>query len=218
MERVELKTEDNVAIVGGYYSPENASSRGLLLLHMMPADRASWRIFAEKMQAKGFHVLAIDLRGHGESQGGPDGYKRFSDSGHQASRWDAEAGADFLRTRGAAEIYLGGASIGANLALQYLAEHPEANAAFLLSPGLDYRGAKTKPAAEALRAGQAVFYAASQDDSYSAETVKELFAATPSGAGKELKMFDLAGHGTAIFEREPEFMETIAAWLVRASR
>lgn len=216
MERVEFKTKDNVAIVGDYYPPKEASRRGLLLLHMMPADRASWRTFAGKMQARNFHVLAIDLRGHGESQGGPDGYKNFSDSGHQASRRDVEAGVDFMRTRGVADIYLGGASIGANLSLQYLAEYAAAEAAFLLSPGIDYRGVKTEPAAKALREGQAVYYAASKDDSYSAETVRGLFAVTPPGAEKELKMFNSVGHGTAIFEREPEFMETIAAWLDRA--
>lgn len=218
MERVELKTKDNVAIAGDYYSPKETSGRGLLLLHMMPADRASWRVFAGKMQARNFHVLAIDLRGHGGSQGGPDGYKNFSDNGHQASRRDVEAGAELLRSKGAGEIYLGGASIGANLALQYIAEYAAAKAAFLLSPGIDYRGVKTKPAAQALREGQAVYYAASKDDSYSAETVRKLFALTPSGAVKELKIFDAAGHGTAIFEREPEFMETIAIWLDRASR
>jgi len=218
-QRVELKTQDNVSIVGDYYSLEGASARGLLLLHMMPADRTSWRAFAEKMENANWHVLAIDLRGHGESQGGPNGHKSFSDVEHQASRLDVEAGVEFLKSTlrqssgQEGTIVLGGASIGANLALQHLAGHPEAKAAFLLSPGLDYRGVATEPAARNLKPGQFVFYVASHDDAYSADTIQTLFDATPAGVKKGIKFFETAGHGTTIFEREPEFMEEVLAWL-----
>lgn len=222
-QRVELKTKDNVAIVGDYYPSTSlgagAPAKGLLLLHMMPADRTSWRAFAEKMQAAGWHALAIDLRGHGQSQGGPSGYKSFSDTEHQASRWDVEAGVEFLKealrqsSGYKGEIYLGGASIGANLALQYLAEHPEVKAAFLLSPGLDYRGVKTEAAAGSLKSGQSIFYIASRDDSHSADTIQRLYDITPAGVRKEIKFFETAGHGTTIFEREPQFMATMVRWL-----
>ena len=64
-QRIELKTKDGVSVIGDYYAPSQASVKGLLLLHMMPADRTSWNAFAGRMQAAGWHVLAIDLRGHG---------------------------------------------------------------------------------------------------------------------------------------------------------
>lgn len=216
-QRVEFKTKDNVLIVADYYAPASSSVKGLLLLHMMPATRQSWRVFAEKMQRVGYHVLAVDLRGHGESQGGPNGYRNFSDAEHQASRGDAEAGAEYLQSRGVTELYIGGASIGANLALQYLAEHPGAKAAFLLSPGSDYRGVKTEPAVWNLTPGHAVYYVASRDDGYSADTIQKLFDTTPTGMKKEIKFFDAAGHGTTIFEREPAFMDTIASWLQKVA-
>lgn len=212
-ERIKLTARDGVAIAGDYYLPSEESVKGLLLLHMMPADRASWRQFAEKTQEAGWHALAIDLRGHGESQGGPDGYKRFSDAEHQASELDVEAGARFLQSKGVAALSLGGASIGANLALQYLAEHPDAHAAFLLSPGLAYRGVRTDAAARFLWTGQAVFYVASRDDPYSADTVRELFEATSEGVTKAIRLFETAGHGTTIFERKPECMDEVMAWL-----
>lgn len=212
-QRIELKTSDGTTIAGDYYAPAAGSPRGLLLLHMMPATRQSWKAFAETMQAAEWHVLAIDLRGHGESSGGPDGYKNFSDEEHQASRFDVEAGVGFLKTKGASELSLGGASIGANLALQYLAAHSEIRRAFLLSPGLDYRGVKTEPYARVLQSGQAVYYIASDDDRYSADTVRRLFDVTPGGVGKELEVFDEAGHGTAIFEREPQSMDLVVSWL-----
>lgn len=212
-ERIELETKDNVRIVGDYYPALTASAKGLLLLHMMPATRASWKTFAEKAQSAGFNVLAVDLRGHGESQGGPEGYKNFSDAEHQASRYDAAAGVEFLNSRSPGGIYLGGASIGANLALQYLAEHPETKAAFLLSPGLDYRGIRTEESAQQLGGGQAVYYAASRDDPASAEAVQILFDKTPAAARRSSKLFDAAGHGTTIFTSENGFMDEIISWL-----
>lgn len=215
-QRIEFKTQDGVALVGDYYAPAGSWPRGLLLLHMMPADRASWRAFAEKMQAGGWPVLAVDLRGHGESQGGPEGYRKFSDAEHQASRFDVEAGAEFLKSKGVLELALGGASIGANLAFGYLAEHPEARSVFLLSPGLDYRGVRTEDAARSLRSGQAVYFAASRDDVYSAESAERLHGITPAGAAKAIRLFDAAGHGTAMFEREPSFMDEVAAWLQKS--
>lgn len=212
-ERVELKTSDNVAIVGDYYAPADSFTKGLLLLHMMPADRTSWRAFAERMREAGWQVLAIDLRGHGESQGGPEGYQGFSDEEHQASQFDVDAGAKFLESKGVTSLSLGGASIGANLVLQFLAGHPEAKAAFLLSPGLNYHGVATEPAARSLQLGQAVYYVASHDDKASTDAAVRLAEITPAGVEKDIKLFETAGHGTTIFEREPGFVATVAGWL-----
>ena len=220
-ERVELKTKDNVAIVGDYYvpgPPAGRSAKGLLLLHMMPATRSSWQALAMNMQAKGFHVLAIDLRGHGESQGGPDGYKSFSDAEHQASSADVEAGVEFLKSKGITILTLGGASIGANLALQYLGIHHATKAAFLLSPGLNYRGVKTESAARGLTSGQAVYYVASHDDATSADATQKLFDATPERVEKKITLFETAGHGTTMFERESGLMDTVALWLLEVTR
>lgn len=48
-ERVELKAGDGISIVGDYYAPAVSSARGVLLLHMMPATRASWQALAGKL-------------------------------------------------------------------------------------------------------------------------------------------------------------------------
>lgn len=211
-ERVFLTTTDGAAIIGDYSG--KPSEPAVLMLHMMPATKESWRIFSEKLNTAGFQTLAIDLRGHGESEGGPQGYKRFSDAEHQASIHDAEAGIQFLKSKSPSKIFIAGASIGANLALQYAVEHPEVNGIVLLSPGLDYRGIKTEPLVGKLPKNQGVYFAASADDSYSADTVKKLFDMTPTGVKKELKMFERAGHGTTIFEKEPAFMDELVSWLL----
>ncbi len=211
-ERIELTTKDNVKIVGDYY-PAEGSRQGVLLLHMMPRDRKSWVVFAEKLQRSGLPVLAIDLRGHGESQGGPDGYKSFSDTQHQDSRLDVLAGALFLRSKQVDEFHLIGASIGANLALQYASEHPNARSAILLSPGIEYRGLKTMGLIENVPPSRGIFLVASDDDEYSRDSVNELASRITLDEHHKLKIFESGGHGTNIFENHPEFMDELVEWL-----
>jgi len=67
LERVEMKTTDGVNIIGDLYQPINSNGSAVILLHMMNKDKASWYEFGKKLVDKGYVVLAIDLRGHGES-------------------------------------------------------------------------------------------------------------------------------------------------------
>lgn len=217
-ERVTLTTADGVALVGDHY-PGTAGGPAILLLHMMPATRASWAPFAGELQRAGFGVLAIDLRGHGESQGGPSGYTAFSDSEHQASIEDARAGAAYLRTRGYRSPAAAGASIGANLSLQLLAEDPAVPAAILLSPGLNYRGIETLPLARLVRPEQAVALVAARDDvaSYgSCGDMAEELSAALSTAKTALTVFERGGHGTNLFGAHPDLKDTLTAWLTRS--
>jgi len=211
---IKLKTADGVEIVGDYFS--GVTDRGVLLLHMMPETRESWDEFALMLQEHGYHVLTIDLRGHGESEKGPDGYKRFSDQDHQSSRLDVDAAVDFLTASGAKHVFLIGASIGANLALQHLCSHTEIPAAVLFSPGLDYKGIETLPLVKKLNPRQAAFFVGSRDDIRkdgwsNAEMVEELYKNCSGEC--DIKIFDDAGHGITILKRYPSFAEEIMEWL-----
>ncbi len=215
-QKVTLTTVDGVQIIGDYEAGKSA--RTVILLHMMPATRTSWRPLVQKLTAVGFSTLAIDLRGHGESLKTIEGrilnYKNFSDEEQKAKIKDVEAAAAWLLREhgvGEEEISLVGASIGANLALQYLAEHKETSAAVLLSPGLVYRGLSVEPLLEFLRPTQAVFYVAAKDDAYSFETVEKLFSLTE--ITKESRNYVSGGHGTNLFASHPELIEEIAVWL-----
>lgn len=73
-----LHSRDGVPIAGIHYDVPLPSS-GIVLLHMMPAVKESYAAFARELRDAGIGVVAIDLRGHGQSQGGPEGYKAFTD-------------------------------------------------------------------------------------------------------------------------------------------
>lgn len=213
-ELVTFETADGVTIVGDYY--EGGRDKAILLLHMMPATRASWVAFANSLTAAGFSVLAIDLRGHGESTKGSGetllNYQEFQDIDHQASIKDVEAAVEFLASeKKMKEVSIAGASIGANLALVYASLHREIRSVILLSPGLTYRGVDAGGAAELVDAKQRVFIAASEDDEYSAASSKELHEKLASE--KRVELFTDAGHGTTMIERKPEFMAALVEWL-----
>jgi len=212
-ERITFKTRDGVTIVGDYY--EGGSEKAALLLHMMPATRASWVSFANQLVADGFSALAIDLRGHGESIVGSLGtldYNNFSDAEHQASIHDVEMAVEYLKGRGMKEIDIAGASIGANLAFFYSASHPEIHSVILLSPGLDYRGINTEAVAEQFTGQTRIYFLASKEDEYSAASTQELHDKVQ--ARKQIEIFHDAGHGTTILERKPEYLKILADWFL----
>lgn len=213
-ERVTILTPDRVQLVGDFVAAQGTAAA--LLLHMMPAHRKSWVRFASALQTAGISSLAIDLRGHGESRS-QDGraldYQQFSDVEHQASRQDVQASLAFLESRGIAREHIGlvGASIGANLALQQLADDPALPAAVLLSPGLDYRGVETGSAVARLRPHQTISLVASREDTYSAQSVEELARRSP--VRYQLKLLDNAGHGTTMFDHAPDLIAALVRWL-----
>ncbi len=213
VEHVSFATSDGITIVADYYP--SSGKRFALLLHMMPATKESWRPFAEKLVVAGYAVLAIDERGHGEStMGGTLNYKTFSEKDQQDKILDVQAAMGFLKEKGATEsgTVLVGASIGANLSMQYLAQHPDVAKAVALSPGLNYRGVMTEPSVVSLQAPQKLLMIASQDDdrqSYGdVVTLHEKYPQTT-----EVILESNVGHGTTMFEKKPELMDLVVDWL-----
>lgn len=213
-EKVSLKTADAMNIVSDHYKGPPGSP-AVLLLHMMPSGRKSWVEFAEKLNQAGFGALAIDLRGHGESEGGPDGWRNFSDDEHQKSIEDVKAGLEFQKKEGHGALSIAGASIGANLALECLVESDEVKKVILLSPGLNYKGIETLPLAKMVKPERAVYVVAARDDTRSGgpadQMAREIYDALP--CKKEIKIFEEGGHGTDILNAHPEIIGELILWL-----
>ncbi len=213
-----LKTLDGKSLAAVLYSPKNPEisiAGGIVFAHMMPATKESWDAPAIKLSEAGYLGLAFDLRGHGESDGGPKGYAKFEDDEHQKSILDLDAAAKFLMGKGltAEQVIFIGASIGANLSLKYIADHQDFKTAVLLSPGLDYRGIKTESLAAALQSSQRIFIVSARDDGRNAEEAKAIFEVTPPSVEKRLEIFETGGHGTDLLENKKELGEMIMEFL-----
>ena len=201
---VEITTADGVALTGTFYVAPKTGGPAVVMLHMVGGQRGDWDTLARQLQTAGFSVLTFDLRGHGGSQGQRD--------------WDkmgADAAAAFAWLAGRPEVNpsqigLVGASIGANLSLNFAATQPAVKTLALLSPGLDYQGIKTEGAMQAY-GPRPVLLIASTEDKESADAVPVL---DKLALGKHtLKQLEGQGHGTRMLGRQNGIEETIVDWL-----
>ena len=72
---VDLQTSDGVNLKASYTSP-GRTGPAMLLIHQCNMDRSSWKPISDDLVSSGIHVLALDLRGFGESDGA-DSWTRF---------------------------------------------------------------------------------------------------------------------------------------------
>ena len=218
MEKIFIEAGDGKTISALYFKTDKPKG-WLVLVHMMPSTKESWVNFAQTLQNEGFESIAMDLRGHGESEGGPEGYQSFSDSDHQKSILDLDAGVRYLLDKGATpdKIIFIGASIGANLSLQYTVEHPDVKTAVLLSPGINYRGIESEPLAKKLKTDQKIFLIGARDDNRSAgnmeDQIRAIEKSLPQDVLREKKIYDTGGHGTDILKNHPDLVELIIKFI-----
>lgn len=108
----------------------------VLLVHGHPFDRSMWRPQAERLAEDGYRVVTADLRGYGASP------SEDTKTGLDVFANDLVELADHL---GIASFVLGGLSMGGQIVMQLVADHPERVTALLLADtfaGLDTPEAK----------------------------------------------------------------------------
>lgn len=143
---VELKTPDGWTLKAKY-EPAKPEQRTLILLHGKGQRKEIWYYLSRNLTRTGFGFLAPDLRGHGQSQTGPDGkpltYKQFKtgkvDNDYEAMTLDVQAGVDFLKSQGVDESSIGliGTDLGGIIAIRYAAVHPKIPYVVMLSPTME---------------------------------------------------------------------------------
>jgi pimeloyl-ACP methyl ester carboxylesterase len=150
-----------------------------VLLHGLGSTMEEWDAFARDLAKRGDGAVLVDLRGHGQSvqtHGGQKlDYKEWRSAG-PGTPWDAmlaDAGTVVEATRQKARhVAVGGASLGANLALIYASRDPAVPAVIALSPGFVYAGIAADKAPQLLHERR-VLIAASPGDSYAYSTVRQ---------------------------------------------
>lgn len=198
-ETVVIPSSDGLEIQADYYASE--SGKAVLLLHMLNGRRRDWASLIPYLTEQGYAVLAVDLRGHGDTGGRQD---------WALAEEDVQVAVAWLREQGSDQVAIIGASIGSNLALRGMANDENVVTAIALSPGLDYRGVTTDDAIETIDR-RPVLFVAERLDSYSSTSVIELFN---NAKGKvQVHLGTGSAHGTAMLGDEM-LEELITLWLV----
>ena len=207
---VNLKAPDGTALKATYYAAGKPGP-GVMLLHQCNADRTSWTSLATAAAARGYHVLALDYRGFGES-GGTRGDDPQAQGQIVAGKWPGDIDAAFswlVAQPGVDKERIGaaGASCGVNQSVLLANRHPEVKTAILLSGGLT-------PAAR-LYLGTApwmpVMAAASADDGGTVEGMRWNLGWSRNPKNKFLE-YKAAGHGTEMFAVEKGLQPAMLEW------
>jgi pimeloyl-ACP methyl ester carboxylesterase len=115
-EEVTLWTEDSIELQAWHRPAANGGA--IILLHGASSSRESVRSYAEMLARHGYGVLAVDLRGHGESKG------KMNRLGWQGTL-DVGAAVKFLEGRSEAQSIGGlGISLGAEVLLGAASQYP----------------------------------------------------------------------------------------------
>lgn len=206
IQRLVLRMDDGVALAATWHEPSVRPGPAVILVHMLQRTRGDWDALASRLALSGIGVLTFDLRGHGESSGAASEY--------QAMVRDLRAVRRLVAGRGDVSpdrLALGGASLGATLALLAAAEEPAVRAVALLSPALDYRGLRIEAAGRKY-GNRPLLVVASDDDPYALRSGREL---QKGGAARELLVLSRAGHGTVMLRRDPDLAGALVDWFRR---
>jgi dienelactone hydrolase len=214
---VELGAKDGTTLKASLYDTSRKGP-GVLLFHQCNRDRTTWDTLARVLASSGFHVIAMDFRGFGESAG-----KRFDQLSFpeqqqlftQTFPSDVDVLFDYLSAQPGVQrstIGAAGASCGVNQAIQLARRHPEVKSLVLLSGGTDREGRKF------LRTtALPMLTSAAADDGTTLQVMQWLVgpALNPSN---EFVRYDAGGHGTEMFSTHPELPGHIVQWFISTLR
>lgn len=212
---VTLETPDGLRLSAWRYDPGVEQPPGLILVHRRGATAAVWAPFAERARQAGYQVVAMDLRGHGESRqqaAGALDYREFGPPDWSGVLQDIEAARACLLAAGAdpENIFIAGEGLGGGLALQYTVQNADIQGVVLVSPGLDEVGIDTAALIQQLTDRPCVVLW-SEGDAYAAAAAATLIRLAP--AHLESHAYPGAAHGTDLFSVSDQAMGQILVWL-----
>jgi pimeloyl-ACP methyl ester carboxylesterase len=197
-------TADGLSITGTYYAGPTRPAPVILLLHMNGSNKEAWRLFATTLQTAGYSVLAIDLRGHGETGGKADWNKVPGDVVEVLNQLRNLPGIDPAR------ISVIGADIGANLAIRGCADWQGCKSVVMISPALNYLGIGALDPLSRYGTGPVLIVASRDDKPSGSDSVTLDKAAKGSHT---LQLYPGTTHGTNLFGAQPDLATVIIQWL-----
>ena len=198
---VQVETGDGVALAA---TALGQGEKGVLLVHGQGRTRADWSNFGQKLSNNGFHVLAVDLRGHGASGG------ELDEAAWPLMVNDVKASTDWLRGHGANHVTIIGAEVGANLAFAAASGNDQISSVIMLSPGLNINGVKVSAAISAYGDRPLLLIADATDATSS--RAAGLIADKVTGK-KKLELVEGAGSGVKMINTEASIEGLVVGWM-----
>jgi pimeloyl-ACP methyl ester carboxylesterase len=213
-QHVKCPTDDGVEIAASFYAPKDRDAPALVLVHQLGATRAEWQPIITALRAdRDYAILAIDLRGHGESIKTKDGHtldwQKFTDADWHKLPQDVHAAFDWLRAnKTIAPRSVGGigSSIGGSALIIHAAPQATVRAIALLSPGLEYKGLHIRSAFTRCQ-HRPVLMVAAEGDARSFETLATLEKI--AGHRTHFVRLDGSAHGTKMAAEHADLTQKI---------
>jgi len=225
-EAVELKSLDGWTLKA-MFAPSQPGKMTLLLLHGTGQRKEDWKRLAFPLVRAGYGVMAVDLRGHGESRISPTGEElpwkklratRSANDYADMSR-DAEAAVAWLAGQGVPEDSIGliGAEVGGSIAIRYAAVHSKVPLVVMLSPGMAWQEVLTVNALRALKRPipTPVLMVYAEADKRSSKETPILYAFAKSAVGpRNATLISVAQErGTRMLKAQRSLVGQIITWL-----
>lgn len=217
-EAVELTTSDGVRIAATLRRGAEPTAPAVVLVHRLGSDRSEMAPVVDALsEPPGMTILAIDLRGHGESTTGPGdatlAYADFAREDWEATANDVIAAVGYLAQDEELDpvgIGVVGSSIGSSAAIVAAAQDERVEAVVAISPGRAYRGVDAITPVDRWGDRVALLALAAEGELPAAETARNIARIADRGV---LQLYPGEAHGVALADEAPGMIDRIAAFL-----
>ncbi len=219
MQEISFTTPDGMIIAGSWILPEKVAAKTsgkvpvALLLHDYGLNRRDWNIFIPDLVQHGYGVLAIDLRGHGQSRREEAASPPTSEDVLKAGVADIQSALNWLKSQKHADmkrIAIIGSGIGGDLAYLGRSAFPKIlKVAVVISPSYS---TVTDGKFFGIQSDSVLFCASAK----SKDGLSMMAADTLANFTKEPKkvvIYNSAAYGLAMFYKHPEIKKEILEWV-----
>lgn len=196
-----VKGADGVTVTANSYG---SGAKGVLLVHDDGGSAKDWEAIAGKLSSNGFHVVTLDLRGHGANGGPP------AEADYALMVNDVGAAATWLSGKGAKEVMVVGAGLGGSLALNAASTTPTIAGVAVLTPSLNVKGVKASTGIAGL-GPRPLFMAVDESDTIAAKAAT-LLAGKAEGP-KLVKLYPAGGSGVRMLNAVADLEGALLGWL-----
>lgn len=212
---VDIVSTDGAKLRATYTTPGKPGP-AMLLIHQCNMDRTAWKGLTGHLVDAGVHVLAIDLRGFGESPGELMRSRADFQALMKKSPPDVDAALAYLLDQDGVDgskVAAGGASCGAMLTADLASRNDSITTLMLLS------GPPSDDALEHIMGTKklAVFTAATWGDTEIPGVARRLKITAEKSPNKKstAKIFEGTEHGLPMFAKNPSLGPDLVEWLTK---